>query len=64
MTLGEIKQKVRMIGLHHFGSKQDLDPFGLEYLVLEAANQIARKTDCLFGRRYLDLEDGTDEYSS
>lgn len=64
MTLGEIKQKVRMIGLHHFGSKQDLDPFGLEYLVLESANQIARKTDCLFGRRYLDLEEDVDEYCS
>jgi hypothetical protein len=64
MTLGEIKQKVRMIGLHHFGSKQDLDPFGLEYLVLETANQIARKTDCLFGRRYLDIVSGTDEYCS
>jgi hypothetical protein len=64
MTLAEIKQKVRMVGLHHFGGKQDLDPFGLEYLILETANEIARKTDCLFGRRYLDLVASQSEYCS
>ena len=64
MTLGEIKQKVRMVGLHHFGGKQDLDPFGLEYLIIETANEIARKTDCLFGRRYLDLVANQAEYCS
>lgn len=64
MTLADIKQKVRMVGLHHFGSKQDLDPFGLEYLIIETANEIARKTDCLFGRRYLDLTAGQSEYCS
>ena len=62
MTLGDIKQKVRMIGLHHFGSKADQDPFGLEYIVIETANQIARRTDCLFGRRYLDLVADQSEY--
>jgi hypothetical protein len=64
MTLADIKQKVRMVGLHHFGGKQDLDPFGLEYLILETANEIARRTDCLFGRRYLDLTAGQAEYCS
>jgi hypothetical protein len=64
MTLGDIKQKVRMIGLHHFGSKADQDPFGLEYIVVETANQIARRTDCLFGRRYLDLVADQSEYCS
>jgi hypothetical protein len=62
MTLGDIKQKVRMLGLHHFGSKADQDPFGLEYIVIETANQIARRTDCLFGRRYLDLVANQSEY--
>jgi len=62
MTLGDIKQKVRMIGLHHFGSKADQDPFGLEYIVIETANQIARRTDCMFGRRYLDLVANQSEY--
>lgn len=64
MTLGEIKQKVRMLGLHHFGSKADQDPFGLEYIIVETANQIARRTDCLFGRRYLDLVANQSEYCS
>jgi hypothetical protein len=64
MTLGDIKQKVRMIGLHHFGSKADQDPFGLEYIVVETANQIARRTDCMFGRRYLDLVANQSEYCS
>jgi len=62
MTLGDIKQKVRMLGLHHFGSKADQDPFGLEYIIIETANQIARRTDCLFGRRYLDLVANQSEY--
>ncbi len=64
MTLADIKQKVRMVGLHHFGSKHDLDPFGLEYLIVETANEIARRTDCLFGRRYLDLVADQSEYFS
>jgi hypothetical protein len=50
--------------LHHFGSKADQDPFGLEYIVVETANQIARRTDCLFGRRYLDLVADQSEYCS
>lgn len=62
MTLGDIKQKVRMLGLHHFGSKADQDPFGLEYIIIETANQIARRTDCLFGRRYLNLVANQSEY--
>jgi len=64
MALADIKQKVRMIGLHHFGGKHDLDPFGLEYLIVETANEIARRTDCLFGRRYLDLVADQSEYCS
>jgi len=64
MTLADIKQKVRMVGLHHFGGKHDLDPFGLEYLIIETANEIARRSDCMFGRRYLDLVADQSEYCS
>lgn len=62
MNLGQIKQKVRMMGRHYFGSESDRDPFGLDYIILETANEIARKTDCLVGRRYLSLVGGQADY--
>jgi len=62
MNLGQIKQKVRMMGRHYFGSDSDRDPFGLDYIIIESANEIARKTDCLVGRRYLSLVAGTSDY--
>jgi len=40
----------------------DRDPFGLDYLIIEQANQIARQTDCLVGRRYLDLTADVNDY--
>ena len=55
MNLGQIKQRVRMLGRNYFGTDADRDPFGLDYIVKEAANQIARNTDCLVGRRFLNL---------
>lgn len=64
MNLGQIKQKIRMMGRHYFGSDSDRDPFGLESIIFESANQIARKTDCLVGRRYLDIIAGTSDYCS
>lgn len=62
MTLGQIKQRIRMMGRNYFGSEADRDPFGLEFVIFETANQICRKTDCLVGRRYLDLEAGVHDY--
>lgn len=62
MTRGEIKRRVRLLGRHYFGSDSDQDPFGLDLLIIEVANQIARSTDCFNGRRYLDLVADTSEY--
>lgn len=62
MNLGQIKQKVRMLGRNYFGTDADRDPFALDYLILETANQIARQTDCLVGRRYLSLVAETRDY--
>ena len=64
MNLGQIKQKVRMLGRHYFGGEHDRDPFGLDYIIIEAANDIAKKTDCLVGRRYLSVVGGTSDYCS
>jgi hypothetical protein len=64
MNLGQIKQKVRMLGRHYFGGEHDRDPFGLDYIILEATNDIARKTDCYVGRRYLSTVGGTSDYCS
>lgn len=62
MNLGQIKRNVRMLGRNYFGTDADRDPFGLDYLILEQANQIARQTDCLVGRRYLDLTADINDY--
>lgn len=62
MTRGEIKRRIRLLGRHYFGSESDQDPFGLDLLIIEVANQIARSTDCYNGRRYLDLAIDTSEY--
>jgi len=62
MTRGEIKRRIRLLGRHYFGSESDQDPFGLDLLILEVSNQIARSTDCFTGRRYLDLAVDTSEY--
>lgn len=55
MTRGEIKRRIRLLGRHYFGSENDQDPFGLDLLIIEVCNQIARSTDCYIGKRYLDL---------
>ncbi len=62
MNLGQIKRNVRMLGRNYFGTDADRDPFGLDYLIIEQANQIARQTDCLVGRRYLDLTADVNDY--
>lgn len=62
MTRGEIKRRVRLLGRHYFDSDMDIDPFGLDLLITEVTNEIARNTDCYWGRRYLDLVANTAEY--
>ena len=62
MTRAQLKQRIRVIGGHLFNTGVDQDPFGLDLLLIEMANQIARSTDCLVGRRYLDTVAGEDEY--
>lgn len=62
MTRGEIKRRIRVLGQHFFGSNNDTDPFGLDLLITETANEIARNTDCYIGRRYLDFVVDTNEY--
>lgn len=62
MNLGQIKRNVRMLGRNYFGTDADRDPFGLDYLIIETANQIARQTDCLVGRRFLDLTVDVNDY--
>jgi len=62
MTRANLKQRIRVIGGHLFNTGADQDPFGLDLLLIEMANQIARSTDCLVGRRYLDTVAGQDEY--
>ncbi len=62
MTRSEIKRQVRLLGQHYFNSALDLDPFGLDLLVNETTNDVARNTDCFIGRRYLDLVANTAEY--
>lgn len=62
MTRGQIKQRVRVYGRHLFGGDDDRDPFGLDFLVTDVANQVARATDCLVGRRILDLVEDQQEY--
>lgn len=64
MTRAELKQRIRVLGGHLFNTGFDQDPFGLDVLLIEQANQIARATDCLVGRRYLDLVANEDEYCS
>ena len=51
-----------MLGKNYFGTDADRDPFGLDYIILESANEIARRTDCLVGRRYLSLVAGESDY--
>ena len=62
MTRANLKQRIRVLGGHLFNGMPDQDPFGLDLLLIEMANQIARSTDCLVGRRYLDTVAGQDEY--
>ena len=62
MTRAQLKQRIRVLGGHLFNGMPDQDPFGLDLLLIEMANQIARSTDCLVGRRYLDTVAGEDEY--
>ena len=50
------------MGRTYFGSDSDRDPFGLDYIILETANEISRKTDCLVGRRYLSIVGGVSDY--
>jgi hypothetical protein len=62
MTRAQLKQRIRVLGGHLFNGMADQDPFGLDLLLIEMANQIARSTDCLVGRRYLDTVADEDEY--
>jgi hypothetical protein len=62
MTRAQLKQRIRVLGGHLFNGMPDQDPFGLDLLLIEMANQIARSTDCLVGRRYLDTVADEDEY--
>lgn len=62
MTRAQLKQRIRVLGGHLFNTGADQDPFGLDLLLIEMANQIARSTDCLVGRRYLDTVASEDEY--
>jgi hypothetical protein len=62
MTRAQLKQRIRVLGGHLFNGMPDQDPFGLDLLLIEMSNQIARSTDCLVGRRYLDTVAGEDEY--
>jgi len=62
MTRAQLKQRIRVLGGHLFNGMPDQDPFGLDLLLIEMANQIARSTDCLVGRRYLDTVANQDEY--
>jgi hypothetical protein len=62
MTRAQLKQRIRVLGSHLFNTGADQDPFGLDLLLIEQANQIARQTDCLVGRRYLNLVASEDEY--
>lgn len=64
MTRAQLKQQIRVLGSHLFNTSADQDPFGLDLLLIEQANQIARSTDCLVGRRYMDLVANEDEYCS
>jgi len=64
MTRGEIKRRVRLLGRHYFDSDVDVDPFGLDLLITEVTNDVAKNTDCYWSRRYLDLVADTAEYCS
>ena len=67
MNLCQIKQKVRMIGRHYFGGEHDRDPFGLDYIIIEAANDNGITVYPLHdgvGRRYLSTVGGTSDYCS
>lgn len=64
MTRAQLKQRIRVLGQNLFNGVPDQDPFGLDLLLIEMSNQIARQTDCLVGRRYLDLVANEDEYCS
>jgi hypothetical protein len=64
MTRAQLKQRIRVLGQNLFNGVHDQDPFGLDLLLIEMSNQIARQTDCLVGRRYLDLVANEDEYCS
>jgi len=58
MNLGSNWTTSKNAGSELFGTDADQDPFGLDYIIKESANQIARNTDCLVGRRYLSLVAG------
>ena len=62
LTRGGIKQRVRVYGRNLFGGDADRDPFGLDFLVKDVCNDIARETDCNMGRRILDLVADQQEY--
>lgn len=64
MTRGEIKRRVRMYFPESVGTQGWDDPFALDSLVKDAANEVARLTDCLEDVRYLDVTAGTQTYCS
>lgn len=61
-TRAEIKRDVRILGRELFGGDASRDPFGLDILVKEVVNDVARRTDCYVGRRILATGVDTVEY--
>jgi hypothetical protein len=64
VTRGEIKRRVRMYYPESPGSTGWDDPFALDSLIKDAANEVARLTDCYEDIRYLDVTAGTQTYCS
>jgi len=62
MTRAEIKRRVRMYTPESPGSSGWDDPFALDQLVKDVANEVARKTDCYEDVRYLDIEEDVQVY--
>jgi hypothetical protein len=61
-TRGDFKSRLRReLGLHS-GTTLGGDPFSLNDIVREAADEVASRTDCLYGQRTADLTAGTVVY--
>jgi hypothetical protein len=64
MTRGEIKRRIRMYYPESPGTQGWDDPFALDSLIKDAANEVARLTDCYEDIRYLDIVANTQVYCS